>query len=254
MQSPFAHAETIATWDDVLLLFLVADLEVAIDGERAGCVLCYCDGDEPEVQDLADVLQNLNAHLVTRWSRLEQVRRLSASDRREITTFEQELAKRLRQWARDTRGLARDVGAVADRGLADSMTGAAAAAEALLAALDESTARLQRRYLSPPSDPLGLCQQQWNEILWARDQIRAALDVHTRGGLGMTRSAAIQNLLASGDGGGVDDLPDRDAWTRVIIRFAARIRPGESDRVVADVLKAARRPPRSDSLSEKSDK
>ncbi len=239
------YTKSIHQWGRVALIFVAATDDEPVSGARADLVFAFED-ERPEgeidIQPCESVLANVNAHLAAAWDRVVWLRELDHKARARMMATETDLMQRLADWTRQTRALAADVEQLADVETADAMRVAGSAAEHLTERVRHAASRMQACYVNVPADALGLCQLRWSAIHWARDQVRATLDAGLTRVRGVSRAHSVKNLVQGAGDAGIS-VPEEEAWTRAILRFPERIKPGQQDHVIADVLLMARHPP-----------
>ncbi len=147
------------------------------------------------------------------------------------------LVHNIREWTDSTRGLADDVRTLVGDGLPELMRRAA----------DEADRVLHwpaQRIKNPPHDGQGLADLLLNIDLWAFDQFVDALNEVSRPRF---QKHAMMTLGANGAdavlGPAIDALrsrslptPGSEVWKMRIARLDHRIKPGQGDNLMADVL------------------
>ncbi len=201
-------------------------------------VLLAHDGSFPEPADLAFLFPPSDlwsaAAIQKNWiCRMNERYRRSAQTKAASNAH----ADTLIEWIKRTRAVADDVAVVYGDRLARLLR---ATADEMRQAIDWLSARIE----NPPTRPEDVADLFLTIDQWAWDQYRAALEIKGRAdgipGLEAGRTALLMPAINARLDAGLKVIDDK-AWTMRIRRL--KIRPGQEDNLMADVLDALRSGP-----------
>jgi hypothetical protein len=145
--------------------------------------------------------------------------------------------EKVADWVNNTRAVAADVRVVYGDRLADLLQSTADE-------MHQANAWLAARIEDSPTRPEAIADVFLTIDLWAWDQYRTALEANSRAnglpGLEAGRTKLLSPAIEARAALGLPTMDDK-AWTMRIRRL--RIRPGEEDNLMADVLSASRSGP-----------
>lgn len=198
------------------------------------------DGSDVKVSFAFDAPQGVDAveaeAFISRW-RANANRRYALELQLSETPCQLAHVDSLKSWIGNTLAVARDVRSVYGERLAALLEHAASEIEA-------AVSWPELRIENPPNDPVGRAALFVTVDLWAFDQVRSVLEGSNSKGVPGTnrgRTLFLGPVLAALQGV-VPSVPvsQDEMFKKRIRRFAAKIKPGQHDDLVADVLFANR--------------
>jgi hypothetical protein len=207
-----------------------SDLSALTEIARSACPFCiqFTDGEDPYGLPLEEFLGQWILHLTVRYARTYRVK--TDGPQRDRTA----LVDRLQAWVAEGRALEDQLFDI----VGEELTMRLASVVEQISAVTEWA---QTRFHPAPRDRRGLADLYFSTHLWAWDRFRAAA--------GMSREAALV-----GQGGimrpmleVLDEFDHKsmtyEALQQKILRLEARIKPGQAEFIMADVLETIRRSP-----------
>ena len=220
----------VKSWGPVALILLVAPPDVPdVDGDRVELAFWFQDEPTEQLWALSAILKNWVCRLNERYLRTQE----------RAPTARLAHADKVVAWVTSTRAYATDLRAVYGDRIADLLQDAAAEVEQ---AVSWPTLRLE----APPDDPKALAALFLTVDLWAWDQVRETLldGKPTPPGVpgwDAGRTKLLSPALEILKGKGLPYMASDEGWKMRVRRL--KIKPGQQDNLMADVLSSLRSGP-----------